>query len=365
MKKIVLVGGGHAHLEWILRYSRTPLPEASVTLVSPSENQIYSGMIGGMLEGIYPKQSIGIPLNELSRRAGIQFIQQTVTAIDPDDQRIRMNNGEWLSYDAASIDIGAASLAVEVPGVKEYAIIGRPAKQLLDVGEMLKTAAQPVVVGGGPAGVEVALALQARIRHFGLPAGHVTLLTSGGLMEREGRAISREIKKVLSNKGIRFREKANVIEVDRDRIRLDTGESVPHATLVWLAGPAPQPLLASGNFRLSDSGYPLVRSTLQFVDVPNLFGAGDCITLEHAPNLPKAGVYAVREADILWHNMRAYLQNRTLIPFRPPSMVLSILSTGGKEALLMYGRFHCHGKQAWRLKNWIDSRYMRRFVKSV
>ena len=83
------------------------------------------------------------------------------------------------------------------------------------------------------------------------------------------------------------------------------------------------------------------------VGVPEIFAAGDCATIATHPALPKAGVYAVREAPILAHNLRAAVRGGALRTFEPQPRFLSLLNTADGRAILSYGAFAWHSRWAW------------------
>ena len=47
-RRLVLLGGGHAHVHVLQALAREPLPDADVMLVTPFERQLYSGMVPGL-----------------------------------------------------------------------------------------------------------------------------------------------------------------------------------------------------------------------------------------------------------------------------------------------------------------------------
>ncbi|WP_373231575.1 hypothetical protein [Cohnella sp.] len=59
--------------------------------------------------------------------------------------------------------------------------------------------------------------------------------------------------------------------------------------------------------------------------------------------------------------MERYLSGRRLKKYSPQSKYLSILSTGEGEALLLYRGISVHGKWCWRLKQVIDSSFVRKY----
>jgi NADH dehydrogenase FAD-containing subunit len=91
-----------------------------------------------------------------------------------------------------------------------------------------------------------------------------------------------------------------------------------------------------------------------------LFGGGDCISLEGTP-LARVGVYAVRQNRILHRNLLAFLEGRPLRRFDPGSAYLTILNMGDGRGIFVRKGFVREGAFAFRLKDAIDRRFMRKF----
>ena len=96
-----------------------------------------------------------------------------------------------------------------------------------------------------------------------------------------------------------------------------------------------------------------------------MFAAGDCAHLAHAPR-PKAGVFAVRAAPVLHHNLRAALSGGRPRAFRPQGRYLKIVSLGGRAAVAERSRLApawlAPPAATWRLKDRIDRRFMERLT---
>ena len=104
----------------------------------------------------------------------------------------------------------------------------------------------------------------------------------------------------------------------------------------------------------------LVNRYLQSPDYPEIFGGGDCISFAPQP-LDKVGVYAVRENPILFHNLKAYLQDKELMPFDPGGDYLLIFNLGNGQGVLRKKRLFFTGKLAFWIKDWIDKKFMAKF----
>lgn len=83
-----------------------------------------------------------------------------------------------------------------------------------------------------------------------------------------------------------------------------SGNSQPADVVIWATGAAAPPILSKLGLPTDVRGFlattPALRTT---ADLP-IFAVGDSGTIESDP-APKAGVYAVRQAPVLWHNLRA------------------------------------------------------------
>jgi len=104
----------------------------------------------------------------------------------------------------------------------------------------------------------------------------------------------------------------------------------------------------------------LVNDFLQCVDHPELFGGGDCISLAGSP-LARVGVYAVRQNLPLHRNLSAFLEGRPLQRFDPGGDYLLILNLGDRTGLFRRKGVVWSGRLAFQLKNYLDTRFMRKF----
>jgi selenide,water dikinase len=263
-----------------------------------------------------------------------------------------------LGYDVASFDIGSLPAGTELPGVKEHALVLKPLERSLTV---LTEAAQQsgplLVVGGGAAGVELALCLQARTQR------PTTLLERGEEVPRgASRAAQRLVREVLARRGVELRTAAVLASLSPEAARLESGESVPFTTCVWAAGARAPELFAGSGAAVDAQGYLAVEDTLRSPSHPELFATGDCAGFISGQQVPKAGVYSVRQGPVLSANLRAVLTSQgTLRPYRAQRGFLSLLNTGDGTAVGAWKGLAFRGRAMWWLKDAIDRRFMARF----
>ncbi len=358
MKRLVLVGPGHAHLFVLEGLARAPLPGVEVVLVSQGTRQLYSGMVPGYLAGQYTREALALDLTGLARAAGARLEPSGAQALDADRREVRLGSGSMLAYDVASFDIGSLPAGNDVPGVREHAVPLKPMERALSrLDEALHAPGPLLVVGGGAAGVELALCLQART---GRP---VTLVERGAQVPRGGtRAAEHRVRRLLARRGVDVRADTTVTALSAGRARLGSGEEVPFGTCVWATGARAPSLFAASGAALDARGYLAVRDTLQSPSHPGLFAAGDCAGFVSGQPVPKAGVYSVRQGPLLHANLRATLSGEGAPrPYRAQADFLSLLNAGDGTAVAVWKGLALHGRAAWRLKDTIDRRFMARF----
>ncbi len=77
-KRLVLVGGGHAHMTVLLRLGEYVRRGHRVTLISKNEYHYYSGMGPGLLGGMYAPRQARFFIRRMAEDRGAEFIRGTV-----------------------------------------------------------------------------------------------------------------------------------------------------------------------------------------------------------------------------------------------------------------------------------------------
>jgi selenide,water dikinase len=223
-----------------------------------------------------------------------------------------------------------------------------------------------VVVGAGAAGAEVACAIATafdRESPRSADEDAVSLIDAAEtILPGYSKRFRDRARTVLEGRGIDVWTRTTVTEVTADEVRIELRgrpSALPSDLTVWLTGPAAQPVFRDSGLPLDARGFLLVDPTLRSPADPRIFGAGDCVTPARHPDTPKAGVYAVREAPLLWRSLRATLEGTDTHPrFEPQESFLSILNTADDKALLRWKWIVAHGHWAWWLKDRIDRRFL-------
>ena len=123
---LVLVGGGHAHIQVLTRWAMAPVSDCRLTLVVDRPVAVYSGMVPGFVAGQYTSADLEIDVRPLARRAGARCIVAAATGVDADAHRLLLEDRPPIAYDTVSFDIGSTVAGIDAPGVREHAIPTRP-----------------------------------------------------------------------------------------------------------------------------------------------------------------------------------------------------------------------------------------------
>lgn len=366
-KTIVLVGAGHAHLVFLKRWSMRPLPGVAVALVNETTVIPYSAMVPAHIAGDYTRDEISIDLVRLCQAVRVRFMAERVTGIDTAARKVYFAARPPLTYDALSLSLGSLPASPPEAMTLAHALTMRPLgnllRQLDALDEQLRQTPRPfhlAVVGGGASGCELSLAIHKRLGHH--PGFRLTLLQGNDrLLPQFPGGVTRAFEKVLQERDIAFRLNARVTASQNGTLLLDGGEPIAVDGVLWATQAAPSPLPAESGLAVDAGGFLRVRDTLQTVTDPTVFGTGDCVAFESYPQLPKNGVYAVRQGAVLFDNVAALLRKQPLRPFRPQRFCLYLLNTADGKAVLNYGPFTWKSRWARRLKERIDRAWVMKF----
>jgi len=315
-------------------------------------------------------------------------ILAAATDLDPVRREISIEGRPPIRYDIVSLDVGSTVRGLDLPGVREHALATRPiARFVREVdarAQALGKLDRPprvLVIGAGAAGAEIAFTLDARLRAAGL-APRISLITSddefpSGASARTRRALAREastrgLKAILRERVLRVDESGAVTcaisasDDDPALPALGSPDEIHHDAdlVIWATGAAPVAFPShTGLSRLAtdEAGFIEVRDTLQAVGFDDVFAAGDCARLVDHRWIPRAGVYAVRQGPILEQNLRARVAGRPMRRYRPQRDFLALLNLGNRRALGAKWGHALSGGPVYRLKDWIDRRFMSRF----
>lgn len=335
-----------------------------VTVISPSSYHYYSGMGPGMLSGLYRPQELRFNIRKMSEKRGAIFLEDYVTRIDPRERLLHLASGTQVPYDVASFNTGSyvPTHIAETPTPGVFPV--KPIINLYDarhriLGMLGRKKLQLVVVGGGPAGVEISANLWRLVRDGGGSAG-ITLVGGKSILEGSPPRVRELAVSSLLRCGICVEEGAHAESIVHGRVTLSSGTILASDFTFLAVGVKPSGIFRESGLPTDEDGAMLVDGNLRNIAYPEIFGGGDCISLEGL-RTAKVGVYAVRQNPVLKNNLMAALEGGSLRTFEPGKSYMLILNMGNNKGILWKNSWIISGRFAFMLKNYIDKRFMRKF----
>ena len=363
-KHLILVGCGHAHLTALVKAGEYVSRGHRVTLVSPAPYHYYSGMGPGMLSGIYRPEEARFHIKKMAEGRGAAYLEGSAIRVDPERRVLSLNSGHEIGYDIVSFNIGSNVPLESGMGHDTKVFTVKPIINLLEARRVvlkLIKVGEPrlLVVGGGAAGIEVTGNLH-RLVHDQRGKSHIMLLAGRRLLGAFPEKVRRLAMDSLNDRGIEVVEGPRLSRFEHGAAVLSDGRSVPYELLLLALGVKPSLLFQDSGLPTGEDGGLLVNANLQCVAYPEIFGGGDCISLE-GRQMERVGVFAVRQNPILYHNLMAALEGGQMRSFDPGRPYLLIFNLGNGRGIFFRKNWVWNGRLSFYLKDYIDRKFMRAF----
>ena len=367
VKDLVLIGGGHAHALVIRMWAMKPVAGLRLTLISPQVHTPYSGMLPGLVAGHYRFEQTHIDLVRLCAWAKVRFIQASAHAINAEQQTISLSERPDIGYDVCSLDIGSTP-QLGIKGAPEFAVPVKPISRFYHHWQALQKRllahqhASPLkvaIIGGGAGGIELITAMQHWAQKHRCAAQFCLLSRAEKLLPDAPSSVQKNVMRHLAQNNIALHLGFDTQAIDATHIHCPQ-QKVAYDAAFYCTQASAADWLQQSSLDLTRDGFVEVNDKLQSSSHENVFAAGDIAHHVSQPT-PKAGVYAVRAAPVLFHNLINYALNKPLKSFKPQRHFLSLLALGGKRALGSRPPLAFSGKWVWRWKDRIDVKFMTLF----
>ena len=367
VRRILLIGGGHSHLEVLRRFALRPDAGIELTLASPNALCPYSAMLPGYIAGHYGIAESHVELPALAHWAHARFVCDRAVEVDLYTRIVRLAEGGIEPFDLISLDIGS-SPDPSVPGSREHALQLHPTDRFLAGWATLETDAVAgrvgtiAVVGDGGAVIEMLLAMQYRLaRTLGADAPRFALVTDAPhILHEQIPAVRKAVGKVLVARDVVLHTGSAVNGVEAGAVVTANGRRIAADRVIWAMPPAGAPWLAGSSLACDARGFVRVNASLQSVSDPFVFAVGDCATPDGT--LPRtAGAFPSREGAPLAANLRHAAHHEPLVLFKPRPRVVSVITTGPRHAVASLGPVMTEGERVWRWKDRFEHAYLARY----
>ncbi|HYO15524.1 MAG TPA: FAD-dependent oxidoreductase, partial [Thermoanaerobaculia bacterium] len=356
--KLLVLGCGFGGYSLL---SRLRLKQWDAFLVSPRNYFLFTPLLPSAAAGSVEFRSILEPARR--RLRGLQVIEGAAESVDWEARQVSCvgavsDERFTVPYDLLVIAVGAAVADYGVPGVREHALklasIEDARAVRRGVLDQFARASIPglapdqveqrltfAICGGGPTGVEVAAEIHDLI-HDELteaysdlaPRARVVLVEAmERLLTSFDEALSEYTLMHFGREGIEVRTRSKVRAIEPDGVRFEDGQFLPAGMVLWAAGNAPVPFIASLGEPLSPRGRRLiVDNFLRLPNRPGVYAIGDCAAVGEPP-LPATAQVAQQQGKYLARALELLRRGKPVeepFHFKASGMLAYI---GGGEAL--------------------------------
>ncbi len=373
IRDLVLIGGGHSHAIVLRMLGMSPPPGVRITLISDVTHAPYSGMLPGLIAGYYSFDEAHIDLRRVANFADAQFVLAPVTGLDLEQRKVLCPDRPPIEYDTLSINIGSTPNLQWLHSTSERVIPVKPVPHFLSsldsILERVKKEPEAIssfaIIGGGAGGVELALALSNRFEEAfssqGARTPKISIVHQGEkILHTFDEAVRVHLTSKLKENSIELHVGESVRSIEGDTLVCDSGFSLTADYFFPVTSASAPNWLAGSGLSTDSQGFVEVDEYLRSTSHPAVFAAGDVASMSSSPR-PKSGVFAVKQGKPLAHNIRAALHGTSLKEYAPQHHFLKLIGTSDGSAVASRGGFTMEGRSMWRLKEYIDRKFMRRF----
>ena len=313
-KIILILGGGIGGVVAARRLRKRLARAHRVILVERESHHVFQPSLLWLMAGTRVENQISRPIAHLEK-SGIELLHGEIERINPKTRSIHVA-GQEIAADYLVVALGAELAPETVPGLREsghnfYTLEG--AQTLDRARRELRQGHLVVLVSGVPfkcpaAPYEASMLLEADLRLRDV-RGRVSVdlyTPEPGPMPTAGPEVSARIRQMVEGKGVRFHPEHAVTHVDPASrlIHFKNGATALFDLLAYVP-PHRAPAVVRESGLTGESGWvPVDKRTLE-TKFPGVYAIGDVtgITLANGRPLPKAGVFAHGEAEVVAHNI--------------------------------------------------------------
>ena len=373
---VVIVGGGFGGLYAAQKLAKAPV---KVTLIDKRNFHVFQPLLYQVATGGLSPADISSPLRALlSKNKNTEVLMGEVTEIDPEQQTVKLRYRD-VKYDSLILATGVThqyfgnDWEKNAPGLKTIENALEIRRKVFIAFESAEKEPNPerrkdwltfVLVGGGPAGVELAGAL-AELAHGTLKEDFRNINTSEAeiilLQSREHILpvypphLSLKARKSLEKLGVTVKTGVRVDDIRGQLVTYRDGdklEQIRTRTVLWTAGMKASPianmLAECADAQLDQAGRVIVEPDFHLAKYKNIFVVGD---LAHYPDgeggiLPGIAPVAMQEGFYVARFIRNGIQNRPLKPFKYTDWG-NLAVIGKHQAVVDMGWLKLSGFLAW------------------
>jgi NADH dehydrogenase len=367
---IVVIGGGFAGLS---ASKALRGQDVRVTVVDRRNHHVFQPLLYQVATATLSPGDIAAPIRWILRRAtNERVILGEAARIDVAARVVHLTDGATLTYDYLIVGTGSSHAyfghpewAEHAPGLKTLEDALDIRRRILLAFERAERETDPVrqrelltfvLVGGGPTGVELAgtlaeiarQTLRDEFRSIDTTLTRIVLVEAGAtILPTFPDKLRDAARESLRKLRVEVRERRAVTHIDAHGVMLGA-ERLDAGTVLWAAGVAASPLVATLGVPLDRAGRAIVEPDLSVPGHPDVFVVGDAAAFLHQGGtaLPGVAQTAMQGAAHAARNILRHLRGEG-----PQTFVYrdlgSMAIVGRGSAIADLGRLRFAGPLAW------------------
>ena len=317
---VVVLGCGLGGLSVSSVLSKQLGNKAAITIIEPRARIAFPPALPWVALGWRKPEKIQKPLKSLARRKNVRIIEERAEKIDIARRRIATKT-EDVPYDKLVVALGAELGSDEIPGLETYghnvySLDG--AVKLKDAIDNFQGGTIAVGVSRTPfkcpaAPYEFSLLLEERMRQAKKNAEIQLFTPEPHPVPAAGTVIGKQVERLLVSRGIKYLPKTKPVKVEREKVVFENGSEMKYDLL--MAVPPHRPPKVVVNAGLAEpSGWIPINPLNLATRHEGVYAIGDIAAVDtphgHVPYLPKAGVFAQGQAEVLANNIAVSITSK-------------------------------------------------------
>ena len=291
------------------------------------------------------------------------------------NKKLTLENGVEIDYDLLSLNLGSyislpqtisSDIAISISPLTEFF---KSLEQLISEIIQESKIYQLIIVGAEIKAVEIALAIQHRILKElnknikALETFQIAVFTNENrIVSQLNSRVSNVFSAFLKKKGITVFTNRRVTNVGKSDLIYNNKDVFKADKVLFCTQAVSYAWLKKSNLKSDKEGFICVNDYLQSISFANIFVVGDMASIENKKN-SKGESYATKQGITLYNNIKNYLEGKKLKKYTPQKSYFSYVSTGGKQAVLLWKNWSLKGSLIWYLKTIKDKNFLKKYRK--
>jgi sulfide:quinone oxidoreductase len=311
MKPVILIlGGGTGGLMAAHFLQKKLGSNCRIIVFEKEEKNVFAPSLLWLMVGKRKAEDVYRSTKQVAKK-GIELVLGNIEKIDPENRSVQVN-GTAYKGDYLIISLGAAQQAVPTlpgKGFDFFSLDG--ASRFYDALHQFKGGKIAVLISSLPfkcpaAPYEAAMLIESFVRKKGIrDKTEIAIYTPETMpMSVAGKALAGAVKQMLEMKGIKYFPEHQFTQADSNSLNFSNGNSFSFDLLAYTPKHICPDVIANTTLTGKSGWIETNRSSLE-TNFSNVYAIGDItfIPLELGKPLPKAGVFAHYQAEVVANNI--------------------------------------------------------------